>query len=186
MQNVRERAKDPSVTLAKELIAAVLFYTHNGPGEKNGCKFYQRLNFALRSRNRDNAKPYFGFIHMLVEALGKLPRHKGVVYRGVAGIDLTDKFSIGKPVRVWEVMSVSKQKRIAEDFASVGNKDQQTLFVIETESVSVLGSLSLYPEEEECLFLPGTAFVATKAEYVGTRAVIYLTHRAEDVTVLYK
>jgi hypothetical protein len=186
MRTVRERTKEKIFGLHPELFASVMFYTHNGPEEKNGFKFYQRLNVALRSRIRDNAKPYFGYLRMLVEALRELPSHKGLVHRGVAGIDLTDRFPIGKPVRVWEVLSVSKQRRVAEGFASFGNKPHQTLFVIETGGVAVLGSLSLFPTEEECLFLPGTAFVATKAEYVGTRAVIYLTHRAEDVTVLYK
>jgi hypothetical protein len=82
---------------------------------------------------------------------------------------------------MWEVLSVSKQKHVAEGFAFNG-----TLFVIETPRVAELGNLSVYPNEEECLFLPGTAFVATKAEKAGSRAVIYLTHRADDVTKLYK
>jgi hypothetical protein len=167
----------------------VLFYTLDDP-QKTGCKFYQRLNVALRSRIRDNAKPYFGYLRMLVEALRLLPIHKDLVYRGVSGIDLIDKFPIGKPVRVWEVQSVSKKKHVAEGFASYGNKPQQTFFVIETSSVAVLGSLSLYPAEEECLFLPGTAFVATRVEKVrsvsGERILIHLTHLAEDVTKLYK
>jgi hypothetical protein len=114
-----------------------------------------------------------------------MPRHKGFVYRGIAGLDLTSKFPIGKPVRVWEVQSVSKKKRIAEGFASQGNKAQQTLLVIETQGVAELGWLSLYPIEEECLFLPGAAFVATRVERVGVRDVIYLTHRTEDVTKIY-
>jgi hypothetical protein len=185
MRKVQSRAKDPSVTLPKELLAAVLFYTFDDPQE-TGCKFYQQLNTALRSRVRDNAKPYFGYLRMLVEALSKLPSHKGLVYRGISGIDLTDKFPLGKPVRVWEVLSVSKKRHVAESFASHGSNGNQTLFVIETSNVAVLGSLSLYPDEEECMFLPGTALVATKVECNGARAVIHLTHLAEDVTALYE
>jgi hypothetical protein len=186
LEEAAARCEAGTSIVSHELLAAVLFYTHNGPGEMNGCKFYQQLNVALRSRVRGNAKPYFGYLRMLVEALSKLPSHKGLVYRGVAGIDLTDKFPIGKPVRIWEVLSASKKRQVAEGFASYGNKAQQTFFVIDTPGVAMLGSLSLYPLEEECLFLPGTAFVATKAEYVGGLAVIHLAHRAEDVTVLYK
>jgi hypothetical protein len=185
MRDVQRLGSDPSVTLPKELLAAVLFYTQDDP-QNTGCKFYQRLNMALRTRIRDKAKPYFGYLRMLVEALQQLPSHTGMVYRGVADIDLSKRFPVGKPVRVWEVQSVSKQKHIAEGFASLGNKTKQTLLIIEAHGVATLGPLSLYPIEEECLFLPGTAFVATKVEKVGPRAVIYLTHCAEDVTVLYQ
>jgi hypothetical protein len=179
------KSKFSNFTISLELVATVILYTQEDPNQ-SGHKFYQQLNIALRSRFWDNARPYFGFLRMLVEALRHLPSHRGIVYRGIAGVDLTKKFPIGKHVRVWEVQSVSKQRRISESFASSGNRPEQTLLIIETHGVAALGPLALYVGEEECLFLPGTAFVATKAEYVGSRAVIYLKHRAEDVTMLYK
>ena len=153
------------------------------------CRFEQRLNAALRSRKLVNVQPYFGYLRMLLEALRQLDTHSGVVYRGIAGFDLTDKFPIGRRVRVWEVMSVSKAEYVAEGFASHGNKAQQTLLVIETASVPVLGHLSLFPIEQECLFAPGSAFVATRVERdaaVPGRAVIYLTHQAEELEKIYQ
>jgi hypothetical protein len=190
MDIVDRRSKSKATTIPPELLASLLLYSLDDL-LRTGCKFYQRLNAALRTRIRDNAKPYFGYLRMLVDALGHLPSRSGTVYRGIGGIDLTDKFPIDKPVRVWEVMSVSLNKHVAENFASFGLHPTQTILVIETPSVHLFGSLSLSPAEEECLFLPGSAFVATKAERVAieggrTRAVIYLTHRPEDVTVLYK
>ena len=174
--------------LSLELVATVLFYTQDDP-QATRCNFYQRLNVALRSRIRDNAKPYFGYLRMLLDALRRLTMHNGVVYRGVAGIDLTAKFPIDKRVRVWEVLSASKQKRVAKLFASHGSKPQQTLLVIETQAVAYLGPLSLFPSEEECLFAPGSAFVAQRtrpSSSVPGRTVIYLTHQAEDMEQIYQ
>jgi hypothetical protein len=185
MDLVKSRRKCKTVVLHPELLAALVLYTlEDFMG--TGCKFYQLLNVALRSRIFGKTKPYFEYLRMFIDALGHLPIYKGAVYRGISGFDLTGKFPIGKPVRVWEVWSVSKSRNVAESFASRDGKSQQTLCIIETQRVAELGNLSAYPSEEECLFLPGTAFVATKAERVGSRAVIYLTHRVEDVKVLYK
>lgn len=176
------------LALSVEHVATVLLYTlEDTLGTR--CKFYQRLNAALRSRKLDNVLPYFGYLRMLLEALRQLEKHSGVVYRGIAGFDLTDKFPIGRRVRVWEVMSVSKAEDVAEGFASHGNNAQQTLLVIETPSVPVLGHLSLFPLEQECLFAPGSAFVATRVERdaaVPGRAVIYLTHQAEELEKIYQ
>jgi hypothetical protein len=180
-----KRSQTTKFTISHELVAAVILYTQED-SSLLGLQFYQHLNATLRARIRDNAKPYFGYLRMLVEALQRLPSHQGFVYRGIAGVDLTDIFPIGEPVRVWEVMSVSMQRRVAEGFASSGNKSQQSLLVIETQCVAVLGTLALYVGEEECLFLPGSAFMATRVERVGPRAVIHLKHRAEDITKIYR
>jgi hypothetical protein len=182
---VREHLKDNTDSAFREQVSAILLFTHDDP-KNTGCKFYQQLNVALRSRIRDKAKPFFGYLQMMSSALQRLPVYKGTVYRGIAGVDLSSKFSVDKPVRVWEVQSVSKKRGVAVTFARQGGKSPMTLLAIETSGVPELGSLSLFPDEEECLFLPGSMFVATKIEKDGSFAVIYLLHRAEDVTKFYK
>ena len=185
MKDSRDMIKSHRLTLSIELVATILLYTHDDP-RNTGCKFYKTLNAALRSRQRDNVKPYFGYLRMLIEALSHMEVFVGAVYRGIAGIDLSDAFPIEKRVRVWELMSVSKLKSVAEGFASYGSKPQHTVLVIETRGVRVLGHLSKYPTEQECLFLPGSAFIATRVVKEGHRTVIYLQHQEEDIEVLYR
>lgn len=188
MEDARMLHATYTLAVSLELVATVLFYTLEDT-KLTGCNFYSKLNVALRSRLRENAKPYFGYLRMLLEALRQLDPHEGTVYRGIAGFDLTAKFPIGQRVRVWEVQSVSKLKKEAEKFASRGNKPQQTILVIKTQGVPVLGYLSLYPGEEECLFAPGSAFVASKVEQdpaVPGRVVIHLTHQAEALEQIYQ
>jgi hypothetical protein len=123
---------------------------------------------------------------MFLDALQLLPMHEGIVYRGIHGVSLHTIFKMGEKVRVWELMSTSKLRSVAEAFARKGSKPQQTLFEIETKSVAFLGGYSKYPDEQECIFPPGSAFKVVGLEKNGALTIIKLKHISEVINKLYE
>jgi hypothetical protein len=107
------------------------------------------------------------------------------VYRGIAGIDISANFPVGLPVRIWELMSTSEELEIARIFEDEGGSPTKTRLVITTPGVRQVAHFSKFPDERECLFLPGSTFVTEKIEFEGQLAIVTLRHVPEDLDVYF-
>jgi hypothetical protein len=116
-------------------------------------KDYDRLNRALRNSDDAELRTLRAYIDSASSALKKLPKHQGLVTRGIGG---------KKPVTREEM----KQFQVGSDWADKGfmstSIDAAFGGNVHLEVMSKSGvrveSLSLVPSETEVLFAPGTRF----------------------------
>jgi hypothetical protein len=159
-------------------LAAILIYTFEDHGNE-GSRFYQVLNRALRSMDRKQIAPFVPYLRLLLEAFAHFSPFEGVVYRGLADVDLSAQFPVGVAVRTWDLMSVSQREGVALQF-SKGETAQRTLFIINTVRAIPIALLSAVPDELECLLRPGSIFVASRVERLDNGLTrIYLTQQEE-------
>jgi hypothetical protein len=92
-----------SCILSEDEIAALHIYTLQSP-------FYEILNALLRSPDRNQLKPFFPYLNLVVTALYKLLARQGLkmrsLFRGVK-LDLASKFPVGSLKFFWTVTSTA-------------------------------------------------------------------------------
>jgi len=139
--------------LSRDQKAAIHLYTCETP-------FYRILNNLMRERNRSHLKPFFAYIRLLVSALDKLPRYKGLCYRGVTR-DLHQMYKpkkkSGKKAFFWSFKSTTNELAVLQNSSFFGKYKARTMFNIHVKTGA---DISLYSqaEESEVLLRPGTAF----------------------------
>ena len=105
---------------------------------------------------------------LLAEGLQKLPRHDGIVARGIRVCDLEDlvsRYAVGQVVEWRGFGSCSTDLAKAADFGNV-------LFTITSNSGRTLGSYADDPKEQEVLYPPGSTFRVEGLEQRHDRAII--------------
>jgi hypothetical protein len=131
--------------LSADEVAAVYLYTTESA-------FYRRLNTALRDPDRERAKPFFGYLRLLLSALPKMQGYGGSLWRGVA-TDLRGHYPKDRTVTWWGVSSCTAKRSVATSF--IGSTGKRTLFeVIPTRAASIR-RFSAFTGEDEYLLLPG-------------------------------
>jgi uracil DNA glycosylase len=142
----QQKAGPEAADLSAGEIAAVYLYTTESP-------FYRRLNASLRDRDREQVRPFFGYLRLLLSGLPKLKRYVGSLWRGVAA-DLRGQYPKGHTVTWWGVSSCTAKRSVASGF--IGSKGRRTLFeVIPTQAVSIR-RYSAFTGEDEYVLAPGT------------------------------
>jgi hypothetical protein len=134
-----------SPLLTRDEAAAIYLYSMP-------TSFFSYLNVALRNGKRDELKPWFAFLRLLITALDKLPRMKQcTLWRGV-----TDDGALGfdddKVHTWWSVNSCSTVLKVVEPF--LGKKG--TLFAIEATQAKNISEFAVIPDEQEVILMPGT------------------------------
>jgi hypothetical protein len=131
---------------------------------------YRVLNQALRGNNRELVEKIKPYVDTTVSGLRKLPDHKGTCFRGVkeASTEVLEKYTKGKIVDEPAFTSSSYERG-----AHFGGKLQ---FVIESSHAKKVDFLSLYPEQKEALFVPGTKFKVIEHD-VGSDGTHYVSLR---------
>ena len=161
--------------LASHEIAAIHLYTQE-------CNFYHELNKQLRSETRDNLKPYFSYLRLLVSGLHKLPPRRGVVYRGMhkhladtlpeckKQMPLYDALGMSQFIW-WPCSSTSLDPHMLEKFA--GTKGRRTVFTIEVRHARDIMLYSAFgSKEQELLLAPGTQLEVTNVADLGDVAMV--------------
>ena len=87
-------ARDDPYGLDPNEAGALALYTFE-------CELYKRLNGKLRERDRQQLKPFFPYLKLMIDARRKLPKHVGMVWRRVKGVDLRSKYPKGSEVYWW-------------------------------------------------------------------------------------
>jgi uracil DNA glycosylase len=145
--------------LTVDEVAAVYLYTTES-------SFYRRLNTALRDPDREQVKPYYGYLRLLLSALPKLNAYGGSLWRGVAS-DLRGQYPKGRTVTWWGVSSCTAKRSVATGF--IGNTGKRTLFEVTQAKAVSIRHYSAFTGEDEYLLAPGTQLtvVDVKAEAGG-------------------
>ncbi|CAF3395751.1 unnamed protein product [Rotaria sp. Silwood2] len=115
------------------------------------------LNSTLRATVREQLKPWFSYLRLIINALEKLPSTYRVVYRGVKS-DFSTVYSRGSTVVWWGFSSCSVSIETLQNERFFGREGIRTFFSIECESGKNIRSHSFYGEEDEVLLLPARQF----------------------------
>jgi hypothetical protein len=133
-----------------------------------GGRWYRDVNDPLREgRANDDTK---ALAHILTTGLQKLPRHAGLVYRGIRVENLASflrGYAVGTDVQ-WPAFSSSS---IEGDKALIGN----VLFIVRSNNGRVVGPYADIQDEREVVFLPGSRFRVDGVEQTPTKAIIDLS-----------
>jgi hypothetical protein len=134
------------------------------------ARWYERINGSLRGLHHDPDVQFFAEI--LNEALAKLPRFEGDVYRGMTVPDLdvmAQRYVAGETLGWISFTSCSK----VPEQAFHGN----VIFIITSQNGRIIGEYADKPTEEEILFRTGFVFEVVAAERRGGRLVIQVAER---------
>ena len=131
---------------------------------------YGTLNELLSNGDRSVLKPFFGYMRLLLDARGKLPAFKGVVWRGVRE-DLRSKFAKGAEIFWWAFSSMTKDVSTLRKPAFLGTEGVRTQFLIEVDAGVDLEHYSIYQgeaSEAEVLLYPGTKLLVVDVTDLGS------------------
>jgi uracil DNA glycosylase len=148
------QAAKPGTDLSADEVAAVYLYTTES-------SFYHRLNTALRDPDRDKAKPFFGYLRLLLTALPKLVWYAGSLWRGVS-VDLRPQYPKDAVVTWWGVSSCTAKRSVAMSF--MGGTGRRTLFEVTPALAVGIRRYSAFTGEDEYLLLPGTRLTVTEVK----------------------
>jgi hypothetical protein len=119
-------ARDDPHGLDADEAGALTLYTFES-------ELYTRLNDLLRQRDRQRLRPFFPYLKLMIDARRKLPRHVGVVWRGVKGVDLRSKYLKGSEVYWWAFSSTTKELSTLQNPSFLGTSGVRTVFNIQVK-----------------------------------------------------
>jgi len=141
--------------LSNNSILAINLYTRES--EPRESSLYFVLNKALRDKDRKALKPFFPYLHLLLQSMCKLPRFSGmVIWRGIDK-NVSMDYEKGKKVIWWGFSSCTKDMNALDAFLGKDGSDR-TLFSIQTNSAVEISKFSAFPNEEEILVFPCVTF----------------------------
>mmetsp|Transcript_5769 Transcript_5769/g.11072 ORF Transcript_5769/g.11072 Transcript_5769/m.11072 type:complete len:205 (-) Transcript_5769:245-859(-) len=146
------RARDDPHKLTADEGGALTLYTMEG-------EFYPTLNRLLRVRDRTLLGPFLPYLRLMVQARDKLPRYKGLLWRGVKGVDLRGDFPVGKELFWWSFSSTTKQMSTLQNPQFLGTDGVRTVFSIQVKDGVDIARYSIFQgaqSEAEVLLYPGT------------------------------
>jgi hypothetical protein len=135
--------------LNREEIIGLHMYTMDSP-------FSRILNARLRSENQDLLKPYLRLLKILIGALYKLPRHRGLLYRGVKEDLREDYARVGQLTPWWAFSSTTRDQAVLANETFAGYTGERTCFHIKACAAFDISRYSAYRGEGELLLAPGT------------------------------
>ncbi|CAF3338909.1 unnamed protein product [Rotaria sp. Silwood2] len=151
-----ENSNEPSDNLRPDESAAIHLYTMEWSGSYDSL--YSLLNRTLRSEQRNELKPWFSYLKLLLTALYKLPPLKKIVWRVICG-NVSNEYK--KKYKIWwGFSSCTESREVAEKF--IRNCDERTIFKIECINGRSIESHSYFKDEEEILLMPGTYLTVLK------------------------
>ncbi|CAF1530859.1 unnamed protein product [Rotaria sp. Silwood1] len=162
--------------LTKDEAATVYLYTMEMSDD--AC-VYRILNQTLRAEDRSKVRPWFGYLKLLDSATSKLPKVKGIVWRGLDK-DVSQAFKKGQKITWWSISSCSTSVDVISSF--IGKTPQSTLFNIECSTGKSIAAYTCYPHENEVILMPGTTFevVSDPLHHHGGLHVVHLKEINDD------
>jgi hypothetical protein len=137
--------------------AAIRLYTieWNEPHQS----LYSMLNHTLKKADRENLRPYFKYLKLLLTALAKLPCVPQLtIWRGV-NMDFSAEFPSGTSVTWWAFSSCTAALTVLENNVYLDNTGKRTLFSVEALNGRSIRAHSHFVTEDEILLLPGTRMI---------------------------
>ena len=155
---VKENCEEPEDGLTSDESASIMLYTYESMPQEHSL--YVILNATLRLEQRQELKPWFLYLRLILTALARLPSRNRVVNRGVRE-DLREQYPIGKPIIWWGFSSCTSSIGVLECEQFFGKTGTRTLFQIECYSGKDVKKHSFIRKEEEILLLPARQFMVT-------------------------
>ena len=152
-------------------------------------ELYSRLNTLLRKRDRQPLKSFFPYLKLMLDARRKLPRFAGVVWRGVKGINLADKYPKGKEFFWWAFSSATKELSSLQNPMFLGTSGVRTVFNIQVKRGVDITRYSIFQgddSEAEVLLFPGTKFRVVDSMDMGSGLMMVHLEEIELPTELMK
>ncbi|CAF2855547.1 unnamed protein product [Rotaria sp. Silwood2] len=154
---LNETSEQPPDHLTIDESAAIRLYTIEWEGSRNSL--YSKLNRALKSVDRENLRPYFRYLKLLLTALVKLPCVPPVtIWRGVTK-NMSAQFPPGTRVTWWSFSSCTCSLPVLENNMYLGNTGNRTLYSVEAINGRAIQAHSHFVNEDELLLLPGTEMI---------------------------
>jgi hypothetical protein len=135
--------------LNREEIIGLHIYTMDSP-------FHRILNARLRTEDRDVLKPFLPLLKLLIGALYKLPRHRGLLYRGVKKDLRKDYARVGQLTPWWAFSSTTRDQAVLANETFAGYRGERTFFHIDACAAFNIVRYSAFAHESELLLAPGT------------------------------
>eukprot|EP00759_Apiculatamorpha_spiralis_P023802 PhF_6_TR27352/c0_g4_i1/m.40211 len=131
-------------------------------------EIYGDMNWGLREDNADVLHRYKGYMHYLLRAMGKLPRHNlkdSQLYRGI-DLDLEHAYAGAAFVRWHAFSSTTASPLVVADFVKssgmTGKPPTGTVFLVRSRHGVYLHDFSEFPKESEVLLPPNTLLRVTQ------------------------
>ena len=169
--------EQPSDGLTVDESAAIRLYTIEW--EKPHRSLYSMLNRALKSNNRENLRPYFKYLKLLLTALVKIPcAPPSTIWRGVTK-NVSAKFPLGTSVTWWSFSSCTTELTALDNNIYLRNTGERTLFSVEAINGRVIRDHSHLMTEDEILLLPGTHMIVQSL--LSPAPELYIIHLKQIV-----
>lgn len=152
---VKKNCENPEDGLTSDESGSIMLYTLESMPHENSL--YVILNNILRSEDRQNLIPWFGYLRLLLTALGRLPSERRFVVRGIRK-DLRDEYPEGSTFIWWGFSSCTSSIKVLECELFFGKTGTRTLFQIDCETGKDIKKHSLIQTEDEILLLPARQF----------------------------
>lgn len=154
--SAKQNCTNPADGLTQNESAAIMLYTMSW--EPLDQCLYQALNTALRSVDRQQMKPWFPYLKLLLTALARLPSTTGrTIYRGIKQ-DFSKQYSMHETAVWWSFTSCTTSINVLKSELFLGKTGSRTMFAIESESGVDIRKHSYFPTEDEVLLLPARQF----------------------------
>ena len=171
---VKDDRTEPKTGLTSDELASIRLYSMDWePSDKS---FYATLNKTLRAENRQQLKPWFLYLRLVLTALTQLPSSRLTVFRGVK-MDLRADYPEGLTFIWWGFTSCTSTVKVLENDQFLGKKGIRTLFTIECHTGKDIRKYSFYHGEDEILLLPGRQFKVISCLDSGNS--LYMIHLKE-------
>jgi len=156
-QAIHETPEEPPNGLTIDESAAIRLYTMEW--EKPHRSLYSLLNHTLNTGDRENLRPYFRYLKLLLTAIVKLPcLPQQTIWRGVTK-DLSANFPCDMQVTWWAFSSCTSTMTVLKKNMYLGKTGPRTLFSIEAINGRTIRAHSHFPTEDEILLPPGTHMI---------------------------
>ncbi len=145
---------NPPDGLTHDESASIRLYTMEW---NNGQRsLYSILNETLRTADRNDLRPWFKYLKLLLTALVKIPcASPQTIWRAVKR-NVSNEFPRGTQVTWWAFSSCTTTLTVLERERYLGDMGERTLFSIEVFNARNIRAHSHFNDEDEILLLPGT------------------------------
>jgi hypothetical protein len=154
---LEETPAEPPDGLTIDESAAIRLYTIEWSGPHRSL--YSMLNRTLKKADRQDLRPYFKYMKLLLTALVKLPcTPPSTIWRGMTK-NVSAEFPPGTRVTWWAFTSCTTELTVLENNVYLGSVGNRTLFSVEAINGRTVRAHSHFDTEDEILLLPGTLMI---------------------------
>jgi hypothetical protein len=149
VQIARANSDESPDGLSIDESAAIHLYTMQWPDTHDSL--YEILNRTLRSEKRNDLKPWFFYLKLVLTAMHKLPPVKKTIWRAIRS-DVDKEYITNRTW--WGFSSCSEMQAVTAQF--VQSSTVRTWFKIHCINGRSIQTYSYFKNENEILLMPGT------------------------------